>query len=73
MATCTGATVAADGGGGGVGDGSNVNVALTEEDIPGACLSEPYELHTNTELRWWLLCRGISAPSSWKKAQLVER
>ena len=48
-------------------------LALTEEDIPGAVLAEPFESHTVTELRWWLLCRGITVPTSWKKAQVVKR
>ena len=24
-------------------------------------------------LQWWLLCRGIKTPSSWKKQQILER
>ena len=46
---------------------------LCESDIPGAVLSEPLENSTIPELKWWLLCRGIHAPSSWKKAVLIEK
>ena len=42
-------------------------VALSPADIPGADLSEPFDSHTMPELRWWLLCRGIIVPTSWKK------
>ena len=45
---------------------------LTEKDIPGAILNEPLENATIPELKWWLLCRGIQAPS-WRKAKLIER
>ncbi len=48
-------------------------LSLTEEDIPGASLTEPFEGHSTTELRWWLLYRWISVPTSWKKAQAVNR
>ena len=50
-----------------------IEVQLTPADIPGADLSEPYESHTIPALKWWLLCRGIKAPSSWKKNQLIQR
>ena len=46
---------------------------LTEEDIPGAELDEPLESHAVHALRLWLLCHGIVAPTSWKKAKLIER
>ena len=46
---------------------------LTESDIPGAILEEPLEKATIHALKWWLLCRGIKAPSSWRKAKLIER
>ena len=46
---------------------------LTESDIPGAILHEPLENATVHSLRWWLLCHGIQAPSSWRKAKLIER
>ena len=45
---------------------------LTENDIPGAILTEPLEKSTVPALKWWLLCRGIQAPSSWRKAILIE-
>ena len=48
-----------------------VTVALTEEDIPGAKLDEPVDRYTIPELKWWLLCRNIKAPASWKKQQLI--
>ena len=48
-------------------------VTLTAADIPGAHLCEPYDNHTVAALRWWLLCRGIKALTSWKKSKLIER
>ncbi|KAL5505774.1 hypothetical protein EMCRGX_G007270 [Ephydatia muelleri] len=48
-------------------------VTLTEDDIPGAKLSKPYNKHTISALRWWLLCRGIEAPTPWKKQQILDR
>ena len=51
----------------------DVEVALSPADIPGAELSEPFDKHTLVELRWWLLCRGIRAPNSWRKQQVIER
>ena len=48
-------------------------IALTEDDIPGAKLHEPFVAHKVTALRWWLLCRGIKAQTSWRKSQLVAR
>ena len=50
-----------------------VQVKLTEDDIPGASLSEPLETHTIPELKWWLLCRGVQPPTSWKKAQIISQ
>ena len=50
-----------------------VIATLDPTDIPGAVLSEPFTNHTITALRWWLLCRGIKAPASWKKSQLITR
>ena len=50
-----------------------VTIELDESDIPGAVLSAPLENHTVPELKWWLLCRGITPPSSMKKAQLIAR
>lgn len=52
---------------------SSETLELTEEDIPGASLSEPFEQHTVPALKWWLLCRGIQASSSWKKPEVIER
>ena len=52
---------------------STVAVMLTDEDIPGAKLREPFETHAIPALQWWLQCGGIKTHSSWKKAQLIER
>ena len=52
---------------------AGASITLTEEDIPGALLLEPYEGHTLEELRWWLLCHGVTVPTSMKKAKVVER
>jgi len=46
---------------------AEVEVALTENDIPGASLQPPFEKHTMSELRWWLLCRVVAVASSQKK------
>ena len=46
---------------------------LTENDIPGAVLNEPLENSTIPALKWWLLCRGLQAPNSWKKAVLIQK
>ena len=48
-------------------------VELNEDDIPGAHLSEPFESYNVQALKWWLLCRGIRAPSTWKKSNLISR
>ena len=43
-------------------------VTLSEEDIPGAMLDcRRLETYTVPELRWWLLCGGISPQASLKK------
>ena len=34
-------------------------VSLSPEDIPGTNLSAPYEKHTVSSLRWWLLCSPL--------------
>ena len=49
------------------------SVKLTASDIDGAQLDEPFDKHTVSSLRWWLLCRGIKASTSWKKSELVAR
>ena len=49
------------------------SVILTSSDIPGAELDEPFCKHTVVSLHWWLLCRGITASTSWKKSQLIAR
>jgi len=48
-------------------------VTLATDDIPGSKFSEPFNKHTVVELCWWLLCCGIEAPTSWKKARLVAK
>ena len=49
-------------------------LALTEDDIPGASLREPFENHADVaELHWWLLCQRITVLTSWKKVQIVKR
>ena len=53
--------------------GSSSVDELTENDIPGAILHEPLESATVHALRWWLLCRGIQAPTSWRKAKLIDK
>ena len=50
-----------------------VTLTLTEDYIPGALLREPFECYTVAELRWWLLCRGITVPASWKKVHIIKR
>ena len=47
---------------------------LTEEDIPGSSLAgrKPSTLK-NTELKFWLRCRGDSCKGLSTKAQLVKR
>ena len=52
---------------------SSIEVSLNEEDIPGACLHPPFEKHTKSALRWWLLCRGVTVPISMSKAKMIER
>ena len=48
-------------------------VSLNVEDIPGAVLTDPLDKHKIPSLRWWLLCRGITAPHSLKKKELIDR
>ena len=48
-------------------------VSLNAEDIPGAVLTDPLDNHKIPSLRWWLLCRGITAPHSLKKKELIDR
>ncbi len=48
-------------------------ILLTPGDIDGAVLELPFERHTKHALRFWLLCRGITLPSSSTKALLVAR
>ena len=46
-----------------------VSVTLTATDIhyvPGATVSEPLESHAVPALKWWLLCRGLKVPTSWR-------
>ena len=48
-------------------------IRLPEADIPGAMLSSLMDSHTMTELKWWLLCRGINVPNLWNQKQLISR
>ena len=48
-------------------------LTLSPEDIPGADLSEPFEQYTVSALRWWLLCRGIKVPTSWRKKKVIDK
>ena len=54
-----------------VSDVEVMEATLCAADIPGAELAEPFEKHPVPSLCWWLLCRGIKAPASWKKKDLV--
>ena len=54
-------------------DDDSSTVDLVPSDIPGAELSKPWEQHPMVALHWWLLCRGISVPTMWRKAKLIER
>jgi len=49
------------------------SIVLTEKDIPGAMLAEPFDKHTIPELRWWLLCRGVTVKTSLKKEEIIQR
>ena len=48
-------------------------VELIDDDIPGAKLTGAVDGYTMSELKWWLLCRGVKAPNSWNKKQLISR
>ena len=48
-------------------DDDSSTVDLVPSNIPGAKLSKVWEQHPMVALRWWLLCRGISVPTTWKK------
>ena len=48
------------------------DITLTEDDIPGTSLQPPFEKHTVSELRWWLLCRGVTVSIS-LKAKIIEK
>ncbi len=53
---------------------SSVVVTLTEDDIQGAKLDiSCLEKYTIPELQWWLLCRGITTSTSWKKSQYIAK
>ena len=34
-------------------------VELEEQDIPGASVEEPFDIHNVTALGWWIQCYGI--------------
>ena len=48
-------------------------IKLMAADVPGAELAELLDIHGIPALRRWLLCRGIKAATSWRKAQLIKR
>ena len=48
-------------------DASQSSVGLNDTDIPGAHLDEPFETHNVAAPRWWLLCRGVRVPTSFRK------
>ena len=48
------------------------NSFLTE-DIPGASIKKPYEKYSMHELGWWLLCRGVTVPTTLRKAEIIQR
>ena len=48
-----------------------IRVKLTGYDILGATLHAPFDGHTVSALKLWLLYRGINDSSSWKKPRLV--
>ena len=48
-----------------------VSVTLSASDIPGADLSEPWESHAVAALSWWLLCRGVKAPTGCRGKKLL--
>ena len=48
-------------------------VRLSEDDVPGASLSEPMEKQSVPALKRWLLCRGIQMPSNTRKKELLSR
>ena len=50
-----------------------LEVKAVEDDIPGTHLSKPFESHNVQALKWWILCHGIRAPSTWKKLNLISR
>ena len=56
-----------------VNDAVQLIVELVEADIPRARLSEPFSSHTIPALRKWLLCRGVTFPTGWKKQQILSR
>ena len=57
----------------GSGWSSLVAIKLIAEDIPGAKLEEPLARHGVSALQWWLICRGIKTPSTWRKSQLINQ
>ena len=48
-----------------------LELELTEDDVPGSKLEEPLKSAMVPALRRWLLCHGIQVPTSLKK--LIER
>ena len=50
-----------------------LHVILTEDDVPGASLSEPMEKQSVPALKRWLLCRGVEVASNIRKKQLLDQ
>ena len=50
---------------------SKVYSELPRITLPGADLSEPWESHAVAALSWWLLCRGVKAPTGCRGNKLL--
>ena len=48
-------------------------VVLTEDNIPGAKLTDAMDGYTMSKLIGWLLCHSVKASNSWNKKQLISR
>ena len=48
-------------------------VELTEDNIPGAKLTDAMDGYMMSKLKWWLLCCSVKSPNSWNKKQLLSR
>ena len=41
-------------------DSEPASVVLAKEDIPGAALDKPVDVHNVADLPWWFQCHGTS-------------